>query len=200
MTTMNRDDAELINFETLYDGFFCMKRYRFRHRLYDGGWSAQLSREVFEREPCVSVLPYDPIRQRVVLIEQFRPGPMAAGDENPWVTEIIAGIVEPDENLEDVAKREAVEEAGCKIDQLIPISTHYVSPGGSTELMHIFCGLTNIEAIEGTYGLSAEGEDIRAFSEPLDDVLTRISDGTLRNSFSIIALQWLALNRDHLVA
>jgi ADP-ribose pyrophosphatase len=200
MNIMNRYDAELLGCDILYDGFFRMKRYRFRHRLYDGGWSAPVSREVFEREACVSVIPYDPIRQRVVLIEQFRPGPMAAGDENPWVTEIIAGIVEPDENLEDVAKREAIEEAGCQIDQLIPISTHYVSPGGSTELMHIFCGLTDSEGVGGTYGLSEEGEDIRAFSEPLSDALARISAGTIRNSFTIIALQWLALNREHLAA
>jgi len=197
---MNRKDAELLETELVYDGFFKMRRYKFRHRLFEGGWNQPVIREVFERDECVSVLPYDAKRNRVVLIEQFRPGPMAAGDDNPWIVEIIAGIVEENERLEDVARREAMEEAGCTIDHLIPISSHFVSPGGSTEKMHIYCGLTDSDGIGGIHGLAAEGEDIRVFSEPLDNALARINDDTLRNSFTIIALQWLALNRDRIAA
>ncbi|HAT35464.1 MAG TPA: ADP-ribose diphosphatase [Rhodospirillaceae bacterium] len=200
MTEMTDLDAKQVSDELLYDGFFQMKRYRFRHRLFAGGWAPEVTREVFERQECVSVLPYDPAQDKVVLIEQFRPGPMAAGDKEPWITEIIAGIAEADETLEDVARREAMEEAGCEIGEMEAISSHYVSPGGSTEVMHIFCGLTDSNGIGGIYGLESEGEDIRVFTEPFEDAYRRVKQGSLRNSFTIIALQWLALNRERLAA
>jgi ADP-ribose pyrophosphatase len=197
---MNENDVETLSDETLYDGFFRMKRYRFRHRLFAGGWSEPIQREVFERDACVAVIPYDAARDRVVLIEQFRPGAMAAGDGAPWVTEIVAGIIEDGETPEQVAIREAEEEAGCAIETLIPITQFYLSPGGSTEYMQLYCGLTDSEGIGGIHGVAGEGEDIRVFTEPLDDALARIATARLRSAFSIVALQWLALHRDQLVA
>ncbi len=188
------DKVEILERSELYRGYARVIRYRFRHRLFAGGWSAAIGREVFERGHAVGVLPYDPTADAVVLIEQFRIGAWAA-DFAPWQIEIVAGIVEQGEAAEDVARREAVEEAGAAIGPLIPICRYLVSPGVASESVALFCGRVDCRGLGGTHGLAEENEDIRVEVVPWATALARLEAGSITNAIAIVALQWLALNR-----
>ncbi len=190
-------DVELIEKSTPYRGYFRIDVYRLRHKRFNGGWTEIMSRELFERGYATVVLPYDPARDVVVLIEQFRIGAYVAG-LGPWLIEAVAGIVEPGESPEEVARREAVEEAGCEITELEPIGTVMSSPGGCSEVSHIYCGRVDSAGVGGIHGLEHEHEDIRAFTLPLDTALERLARGEYNNASTVITLQWLALNRDRL--
>ena len=195
---MDHKDVKIISKENLFTGFFQMKRYTLKHRLFNGGWSEKLSREVLEREPITAVIPYDPILDTVVLIEQFRPGPMADKKGSPWMIEIVAGILEYNESPNELACRETVEETGGILSELVPICNFYTTPGSSTEYCYLFCGKINSFGMGGVFGNSEEGEDIRVLVESATKAFDRISSGNIGSSFSIIALQWLLLNRDSL--
>ena len=195
---MNHTDIQIIDTEKLYDGFFCMKRYKLRHRLFDGKWGPVLSREVFEREPVAAIIPYDPKRDTVVLIEQFRPGPMAAKDPSPWTVEIVAGIIEKNESPRELAYRETLEETGGILLDIVPIYNFYTAPGGSSEFCHLLCGHVDSDGISGIHGNTDEGENIKVFVESREDAFSRIETGSIANGFSIIALQWLMLNWENL--
>ena len=190
-------DVELIEKTTPYDGYFRIDVYRLRHRRFGGGWTEVMSRELFERGHAAVVLPYDPVRDAVVLIEQFRIGAYAAGLA-PWLIEVVAGIVEPGETPEAVVRREAVEEAGCELADLEPIGTIMPSPGGCSEVLHLYCGRVDSAGGGGIHGLPHEHEDIRAFTLPLDDALARLARGEIANASAMMTLQWLALNRERL--
>jgi ADP-ribose pyrophosphatase len=194
---MTRDDVETIESETVWKGYFRMDRLRLRHRLFAGGWGQPITREIFERGHAAALLPYDPVRDEVVLIEQFRPGAFTAGTE-PWLVEIVAGIIEDGETAEGVARRETVEEAGCTVTDIIPVMDILTTPGASSERIAIFLGRVNARGVGGIHGLVDEGEDIRVFTESLDAALARLADGGIINVTAIVALQWLALNRDML--
>jgi ADP-ribose pyrophosphatase len=178
-----------------YRSYARVFQYRFRHRLFAGGWSAEISREVFERGHAAAVLPYDPEADAVVLIEQFRIGAWAA-DFAPWQVEIVAGIVEEDEAVEEVARREAVEEAGATIATLIPICRYLVSPGVASESVALYCGRVDSRGLGGIHGLAEEHEDIRVEVVPWAKALAQLEAGSITNAVTIIALQWLALNRE----
>lgn len=197
---MKRDDIEINGRTSLYKGFFEMSLYTFRHRLFDGGWSGTMTREVFERDPVAAVLPYDPVRDTVVLLEQFRPGIMAADHPNPWTVEVVAGIIEDGETPEAMCHREAMEEAGCTLGELVPIANFFPSPGGCTEYVYLYCGRVDSEGLGGIHGLDHEEEDIRVFVESTDDALRRMESGSIGNATAILALQWLALHRAELQA
>jgi ADP-ribose pyrophosphatase len=194
---MTRDDVETIESETVWKGYFRMDRLRLRHRLFAGGWGQPITREIFERGHAAALLPYDPVRDEVVLIEQFRPGAFTAGTE-PWLVEIVAGIIEDGETAEGVARRETVEEAGCTVTDIIPVMDILTTPGASSERIAIFLGRVNARGVGGIHGLVDEVEDIRVFTESLDAALARLADGGIINVTAIVALQWLALNRDML--
>lgn len=194
---MTRDDVDILDTETVWKGFFRMDRLRLRHRLFGGGWGQPITREVFERGHAAALLPYDPVRDEVVLIEQFRAGALTAGAE-PWLVEIVAGIIEDGETAEDVVRRETVEEAGCEVTDIVPIMDVFTTPGGSSERIAIFCGRVDAQGIGGVHGLADEGEDIRVFTESLDEALARLADGGITNIIAVAALQWLALNREKL--
>jgi ADP-ribose pyrophosphatase len=190
-------DVELIEKTTPYQGYFRIDTYRLRHRCFGGGWTEVMSRELLERGHASVVLPYDPARDRVVLIEQFRIGAYAAGFA-PWLIEPVAGMVEAGETPEEVARREAVEEAGCEITDLEPIGNVLSSPGGTTEVYHLYCGRADSAGIGGIHGLTQEHEDIRAFTLPLDTALERLAKDEYNNAIMVVTLQWLALNREWL--
>ena len=189
----------LIEKSTPFQGYFRIDRYRLKHRRFDGGWTDEMTREVFERGSAASVLPYDPARDTVVLVEQFRVGAYAAGME-PWLVEVIAGIIEPDEDPAEVVRREAVEEAGCRIGTLEPIGKVLLSPGGCSEVLHMYCGRIDSAGVGGIHGLAHEHEDIRAFVVPAEEALDRLARGELANAPAVMSLQWLALNRKRLRA
>ena len=196
---MDHADFEIIEKTAAYQGYFRIDRYRFRHRLFAGGWSAEIRREVFERGHAVGVLAYDPDRDAVILIEQFRIGAVAAGVP-AWQSEVIAGVIDEGETPEAVAHREAREEAGCTIRDLVHICHYLVSPGGSSETVQLYCGRVDCTCIGGIHGLPEEHEDIRVEVVPFAEVRDRLLAGRFGNAPTIIALQWLILNRDTLRA
>ena len=195
---MNRDDVMLDDTVILHDGFFRMEHFLFRHRLYEGGWSPQLSREILVRGPVAAVIPYDPVRDEIVLIEQFRGGIYASGAENPWSVEIVAGIIEPGETAAEMALREAKEESGCVMTDVEKILDFYPSPGGCSEYVALYWGQVSTIDVGGFHGVAEEGEDIRVFTETTDEALRKITTGEINSSIGIIGVQWLALNRQKL--
>lgn len=190
-------DVDVLQHSIVFDGFFRMERYRLRHTLFGGGQSEELVRELFRRGRVAAVLPYDPVRDAVVLVEQFRIGAIA-DDAGAWLLEPVAGYAEPGETLEEVAQREAGEEAGVQLQALHRICDYYPSPGASSEHVSLFCGHVNADQAGGIHGLAGEGEDIRSHVLPCDQALERLNNGGITSAMSIIALQWLALNRAQL--
>jgi ADP-ribose pyrophosphatase len=192
------DNYELIKREVLYKGIFCLARYHLRFRRYDENWSNTFSREILERSSAAAILPYDPILDQIVLIEQFRAGALKQSPDNPWLFEIVAGIFDKDETPQEIVIREAEEEAGCEILDLLPICDYFVSPGGSNEYLHLFIGRVDASNVGGTHGLPDENEDIRAFTLSSEEAFTLLQERKIKTSPAIIALQWLQLNRDWL--
>jgi ADP-ribose pyrophosphatase len=192
-----RSDVDVIERETLYQGHLKVHRYRFRHKLFAGGWSGELTREVMERAHAVAVLPYDPKHDTVVLIEQFRPG-IFVGGHDPWSIECVAGLIEEDESLEEVARRETNEEAGLEILDFRNIQLMYASPGVFSEHVSIFVARVDATNAGGIHGLDHENEDIRVFSCPFGEALGMLDNGRIVVSHTVVALQWLALHRDEM--
>lgn len=191
------EKAELIERTVAFQGYFRMARYRFRNSLYQGGQSGEITREVFERGQAAAVLPYDPVRDEVVLIRQFRAGTFAAG-RHPWCWEIVAGMIEEGEVPEDVARREAVEEAAVQILDLVRLYSLVLSPGACSETCDIFLGRIDASAVGGIHGLDSENEDIFVQAMPFGEALALLARDEIDNSAAVIALQWLALHRDEL--
>lgn len=184
--------------ETLFQGYFRIDRLHLSIARFEGGVLGPFTRELLERGHAAAVLPYDPVHDAVALIEQFRPGAVLAGDPNPWLIEIVAGIIDAGEAPEQVARREAQEEAGCVLDELVHIMDCYSSPGCVSEYAEIFIGRAALDGgrfAGGVFGLSAEHEDIRTHILPFTEAWQWLIQGKIRHSIAIIALQWLALNR-----
>ncbi|MDD1795990.1 ADP-ribose diphosphatase [Enterovibrio sp. ZSDZ42] len=187
------DDVEIEHSDVVYNGYFKMVKYRFRHRLFAGGWSETIERELFERGHAVAMLPYDPVTDKVVLVEQIRIGAMAASP-SPWQLEIVAGIIDKDETPDAVAVREAEEEAGLSVNELVPMTSYLSSSGGCSERIHLYLGIVDASDAEGIHGLPEEGEDILVHLVPRTTAMQWVEEGKIENAASIIALQWLALN------
>ncbi|MGH8439775.1 MAG: NUDIX domain-containing protein [Pseudomonas sp.] len=188
-------DVEIVERVNCFKGFYQLDRVRLRHELFAGGMGREISRELFVRHDAVCVLPYDAVRDEVVLIEQFRVGAMGKV-ANPWLIELVAGLIDKDEAPEEVAHREAQEEAGLVFNKLWPMTRYFPSPGGSDEFVHLYLGQCSSVGAGGLHGLEEEGEDIRVKVWAFEDALQAVRDGLIANAASIIALQWLALNRD----
>jgi len=200
--TRNRDDVELLARDPAFESYFHIGRYRLRHRLFAGSWSGEgvcVVREVFERGHAAALLPYDPLRDKVVLIEQFRIGAYAAR-EPTWLTEVVAGIIEDGETPADVARRETAEEAGLEIAALESIATFFVSPGGTAQATALFVDRVNSGIAGGIHGPDHKNEDIRVTAMSFDEAMAICAEGRIREAATVIALQWLALNREKLRA
>lgn len=185
-------DVEILSKEIVFSGFFNMVKYRFRHRLFNGGWSEVIEREMFERGNAAAVLPYDPVTDKVVLIEQIRVG--ALTHSSPWQLEIVAGIIDKGESAESVARREAVEEANVSIDDLLKVTSYYPSSGGCSERLDVYVGKVDASNASGIHGLDYEGEDIKVHVVNRETAYQWVVEGKFENGASIIALQWLQLN------
>lgn len=191
----------------VYDGFFKVNQYKVKHAMYGGGQSEVVTRELFERGDAVAVLPFDAERQEVVLVEQFRIGCYGAGirdqregvDDNalqsPWLIECIAGMIDKGRGAEEVAIAEAKEEAGIEISALKPVMRYFSTPGGMSERVHLFVALTDSSKVTGFHGLDCEHEDIRPLRVPIEQAFDWVETGKINNATTVIALQWLQLNK-----
>ncbi|MGL5031747.1 MAG: ADP-ribose diphosphatase [Aeromonas sp.] len=190
-------DVKILDKSVGYNGFFKVNVYRLQHRLFAGGWNAPIVRELFERGHAAALLPYDPVRDQIVLVEQFRIGAMETCP-TPWLLELVAGIIDAGETAEVVVRREAVEEAGIDVGRCEHAISYLVSPGGSTERIEVYVGEVDASKAEGLHGLAEEGEDIRVHVVSREQAYAWVKEGRIDNAASIIALQWLALNHGEL--
>ncbi|OCG19994.1 MULTISPECIES: ADP-ribose diphosphatase [unclassified Gilliamella] len=190
----DKNDVLNLTKRILYKGFFSLFEYRFQYRKFDGSMSEVVTREILERGHAVVLLAYDAKRDEVVLIEQIRIAAIETQD-SPWMLELIAGMMDHDnESFEEVAKREAMEEAGVVIGRCKPIISYLASPGGLTEQLHILVGEVDSSTAKGIHGLAEESEDIKVHVVSREQAYQWIKDGVINNAASIIALQWLELN------
>jgi len=197
-SNFTNDDVHISETKNVYSGFFQMQEVHLRHKLFAGGWSKMIRREMFERGHAVAVLPYDPILGKFILIEQFRLGAMASSD-TPWLIEIIAGMIEPQESPEEVCLREAQEEAGIELTHLTKVLSYLSSPGGTTERLHIYLAAVDSSTAHGIHGLEYESEDIRVLAISEEQAIQWLSQGKIDNAAAIIALQWFMLNKQSLL-
>lgn len=186
-------EYEILEQTPLHQGHITLVKYLLRHRLFSGEWSRAFTREVLASRHAVGVLLYDPARDEVVLIEEFRAGVIEPGS-NPWLLGIVAGLLEKDETPEEVAKREAIEEANCAVSHLQFITRYWVSPSISAEKITLYCAQIDASHAGGIYGLPEEGEDIRVTVLSRQEAYQAVLNGRINNSISIIALQWLQLH------
>lgn len=190
--------VEISRIDPVFRGHLRVDELHLRHGLFDGGMSDQMSREVVSRRDAVCVLPYDPQRDEVVLIEQFRASMLFNGDR-AWSVEVVAGLVEDGESVEEVARREMQEESGLETTApLLPITSVYSSPGFCSERFHMFCARVDAGKAGGIHGLDHEHEDIRVFTQPFRDAFSQWEAGEISNSPLAIGLLWLALYRERL--
>ena len=199
MADFTDQDVQVLEEHTSYQGFFKMVTLKLKHRLFAGGWSREISREVFRRGDAAASILYDPVNDNVGLIEQFRVGAIGSA-AGAWCYEVVAGIIDPGETPEQSIRRESAEEAGFSPQQLIEICTYLSSPGGCDEKIHLYCALGDLTNKAGFYGLPGESEDIRLGVYPAAEVLSQVYAPKHCNAATLIALQWLQVNREKLLA
>ncbi|MDP2082859.1 MAG: NUDIX domain-containing protein [Pseudotabrizicola sp.] len=182
-----------------YANFFAVEEYDLSFRRFDGAMSPVITRAAFVSADAVTVLPYDPQRDRVLLVEQMRAGPFSRGDANPWQLEAIAGRIDPGETPEDCARREAVEEAGLSLGALLPVAAYYPSPGAKTEFIYSYAALTDLpDGVAGVFGVEGEAEDIRGHLLGFDQAMALVGSGEVQNAPLLLTLLWLQRERTRL--
>lgn len=191
-----RDAVDLVDHRFPYTRFFTLEELSLRHRRFDGGLSAPQERAVFRVADAVTVLPYDPVRDRILLVEQLRLGPYAHGDGRPWLLEPVAGMIDVGEAPETAARRETVEEAGLSLGALHQVARYYPSPGGLAQVLTSYVGIADLpDDITGIGGHDGEGEDILSHLVPWHLACEMLAAGDMVNAPLVISMQWLQLNR-----
>jgi ADP-ribose pyrophosphatase len=191
-------DIEVVSREECHKGFLNLEKIQLRHRLHSGGWSEQMRRELLLKPKAVGILLFDPLRDEVLMVRQFRVG-LIDEDTDCWPLEIVAGMVAEGEDLQDVAVREAMEESNSSPTNIMEIGQYYNSPGGSNEHITLFCGKVDTQGAEGVYGLAEEHEDIELVPLPYNELVAALGSSMINNAMTIIALQWLILNKQHIL-
>jgi nudix-type nucleoside diphosphatase (YffH/AdpP family) len=175
-----------------YSHYFAVEEHDLQFRRFDGGMSPPLDRAVFISGDAAVVLPYDPVRDRVLLIEQFRVGPYARGDVSPWLLEAVAGRIDGGETPQEAARREAEEEAGLKLRDLIAGPRYYPSPAAKAEYIYSFVGIADLpDGTEGIGGLATEAEDIRSHLIGFEALMRLIGSGEIDNAPLMLIALWL---------
>ena len=191
----SQQDLQIVREETVYKGHFELKKMFFRHKLFSGGMSGEVVRELLIKGAASAVIAYDPVRDRVVLVEQVRIGAYDPNSsQSPWLVELIAGMVDTDELPEEVAIRESQEEAGLTVSNLQHAVSVWDSPGGTVERLHIFLGLVDSSQVGGVYGLEEENEDILVHVVSREQAYQWVEQGKIDNVIAVVGLQWLQLN------
>src|SRR6056297_239254 len=200
-STTSATQVECMRRDTPHQGYFLTREYQLRYPGFDGGTSPVVDREVFVATDAAIVLPYDPVHDRVLLVEQFRMGPYGRGDPRPWMLEPVAGRIDAGETPEETALRECREEARLDLRGLEKISTHYCTPGYSTEVFHLFLGLCDLpDVAQGQGGLETENEDIRSHVIDFDRAMALLHSGEANNGPLVLSLIWLERERARLRA
>ncbi|HVZ03068.1 MAG TPA: NUDIX domain-containing protein [Dongiaceae bacterium] len=187
--------VEILGKEWLSQGFMKLAKFTLRHERFDGGMLGPMTREIVMRTSAVAVLPYDPVTDKILLIEQFRVAAHLAGFP-AWQRELIAGIADREEGIEDLARREALEEANCTVTDLVEMFRYLPSPGMTNEVLVFFCGRMDSSHVAGVHGLAEEHEDIRSTLYDFDRIADLLERGSTGNGPLISALQWMLLNRE----
>ncbi|MGI1679687.1 MAG: NUDIX domain-containing protein [Cellvibrionaceae bacterium] len=195
--TYHLKDVEIVKRETAYNGFFKMEKIKLKHRLFEGGWTGEINRELFVRGDAVAATLYDPRHDLIGMIEQFRVGALAE-PYGPWCLEVVAGMIEAGETPEQVMVRELKEEANVVPERLDYIGNYLSSPGGSDEKLYLYCCQCDLSQVEGVFGLESENEDIRVLTYPAKDVFANLFDGRFNNAATLICLQWLQNNHQRI--
>ncbi|WP_118790819.1 ADP-ribose diphosphatase [Haemophilus haemolyticus] len=192
----SQQDIEILGEQTLYEGFFTLKRIQFKHKLFAGGESGVVTRELLIKGAASAVIAYDPKEDSVILVEQVRIGAAYHPESNrsPWLLELIAGMVEKGEKPEEVALRESEEEAGIQVKNLTHCLSVWDSPGGTVERIHLFVGEVDSSQAKGIHGLAEENEDIRVHVVKREQAYQWMCEGKIDNGIAVIGLQWLQLN------
>ncbi|VTP72897.1 ADP-ribose diphosphatase [Haemophilus influenzae] len=192
----SQQDIEILGEQTLYEGFFTLKQIQFKHKLFAGGQSGVVTRELLIKGAASAVIAYDPKEDSVILVEQVRIGAAYHPESNrsPWLLELIAGMVEKGEKPEDVALRESEEEAGIQVKNLTHCLSVWDSPGGIVERIHLFVGEVDSSQAKGIHGLAEENEDIRVQVVKREQAYQWMCEGKIDNGIAVIGLQWLQLN------
>jgi ADP-ribose pyrophosphatase len=189
---------EIVKRERVYSGFYQLEKMILRHELFKGGTSKDLIRELVVRLEGVCVLLFDPINDLYLFVEQFRVG--ALGEDRAWLFELVAGLIDKDERPDEVARREALEEAGVVLGKMKFITKYFPSPGGSQEKVYLYVAEASLEGIDGTlHGLAEEGEDIKVHVMPCDTAYALMAKGKMNNPAALIALMWMQLNKKNLL-
>lgn len=191
-------DWKLIDKKVVYKGFLSIEEYTVSHDLYKGGHSIELKRQLMERGHAVAVLIFDPAEDKLILIEQFRIG--AKDIKSPWLTELVAGMIEDGESADDVVERECYEEAGVKLDNYRPLFTYYSSPGGCSEKITLYYAEADSSKAGGIHGLASEQEDIKVKVVAYQQAVDMLSKGIINSATPILAMQWLQLHHDEIIA
>ena len=183
---------KIINKKNLYSGFFSLNKYEFVHKKHNGEWTNAVEREIFNGAHVSTLLPYDPIKKEIILIQQFRAGALSRYDEE-YLYEIVAGIIDEGENPEETAVRECFEETGCEVKKIHPIQSYFPAPGSSESYYHLYLG--EIQAFDGERirGLENENEDILVKSFKIDEVRQMLKERKIINGLTLVALQWFFL-------
>lgn len=190
-----RPEARIVNKERVFDGFFKMDELTIEHDTHDGG-SMTVKRLIFERGHAVAILGYDPARDEVLLVNEMRPGLLAAGDY-PFNDSLPAGMIDKGEDEITAAKREMREETGMELkDARLIHAGAYVSSGGTSERLALVFGTIDMAKAGGVHGHASEGEDIKTVVLTSDEFIQRAESGALKDMKSLVCAFWLAKNRD----
>ncbi|EAW30996.1 hypothetical protein GP2143_10377 [marine gamma proteobacterium HTCC2143] len=203
MNKLTHADVEVVDDQISFKGFYQLNTVALRHKLFLGGWSKTVSRELFKRHDAVGVLLYDPLLDAVALVEQFRIGVFGSdvarkNHQSPWILELVAGLIDKEEVPVEVARRESFEESGIIVENIEPVGEYYSSPGGSNEYFYSFIGRADLTHAGGIHGLESEGEDIKVHLIQLDELWSKLDQGLLINAHTLIAVQWLKLHYQEL--
>ena len=192
-------DVEVVSRTSAFKGFFELTVQRLRHRLFNGGWSDEIEREVFTKTEAAAAVLYDPKRDFIALVDQFRAGALES-EFGPWCLEVVAGMLEPGEHPDQLILREIAEEAALVPDKLHKITAYYSTPGACNEKIHLYCAECDLSDAGGVHGLDSENEDILLTVFDASLVLDAMLNSRMNNAATLIGLQWLAMNRERLMA
>lgn len=185
-------DVRMVERTRPYAEFFAVDELVFSHPRFDGTTHPPVTRAVFMAADAVTVLPYDPVRDRVLLVEQVRAGPIARGDQTAWLLEPVAGRIEPGHTPEETARKEAAEEAGLTLGELHFIGSYYPTTGCVSEYLYSYVAVADLpDGAAKLAGVAAEGEDIRGHVMPRTELLRRIENDEIPDGPLLLSVYWL---------